>query len=104
MTAQLHSVRITFADGWGFRASMRAYPAQVSDASKQPDADASAVATMLERFKSWGMASYRDAAVRASGVVPQDEGVNWNTAMEAVTVPDIVDLRVIDGDLVAAAA
>jgi len=104
MTARLHSVRIAFADGWNFRASMRAYPAQVSDASKQPDADASAVAAMLERFKSWGIASYRDAAVRASGVVPQDEGVNWNAAMEAVIVPEITELRILTNEEASLAA
>jgi len=97
MTA--HSVRITFADGWGFRASMRTYPAEVSDPSKQAEADAKAMTEMLERFKSWGIASYRDAAVRASGVVPPDEGIHWNMAMEAAAVPEIVELRITDGDL-----
>jgi len=104
MTARLHSIRITFADGWSFRASMRAYPAvMVADPSRQPEADADAIAAMLERFKSWGIARYRDAAVRASGVVPMDEGINWNMAMAAVDVPEIVELRVVD-DAIAAAA
>jgi hypothetical protein len=91
----LHPVRITFADGWIMHSALRTYPDRVDDPAKQAEADAKAVTEMLERFRSWAVASYRNEVVRNLNLHAEHHGIAWNSAMAAVAVPEIAELCVL---------